>query len=57
MTHELWANLNTHILNYLQSVSLADLVRQQQQKADVVRLQDHRQPQSSTHEPGTAVAR
>ena len=58
MTHELWANLNTHILNYLQSVSLADLVRQQQQRADVVRLQDHRQPQSApTHEPGTAVAR
>jgi len=60
MTHELWSSLNEHILDYLQSVSLADLVAQQQQKADVVKLQDHRQPQSSTaqtREPGTAVAR
>ena len=42
MTHELWANLNERILDYLQSVTLADLVAQQQQKAAVVVLQDHR---------------
>jgi Rrf2 family iron-sulfur cluster assembly transcriptional regulator len=59
MTHELWANLNTHILDYLQSVTLADLVAQQQQKADVVLLQDHRQPQAApaVRTPGTAIAR
>jgi len=55
MTHELWANLNTHILDYLQSVTLADLVRQQQQKAAVVVLQDHRQTPGATRVPGTAA--
>ena len=54
MTHELWANLNTRILDYLQSVTLADLVRQQQQRAAVVVLQDHRPP-AATRVPGTAA--
>jgi Rrf2 family iron-sulfur cluster assembly transcriptional regulator len=57
MTHELWSSLNDHILEYLQSVTLADLVAQQQQKAEVVRLQDHRQQQAAARAPGTAVAR
>jgi Rrf2 family iron-sulfur cluster assembly transcriptional regulator len=59
MTHELWSSLNDHILNYLQSVTLADLVAKQQQKADVVLLQDHRQPQAApaARAPGTAIAR
>ena len=55
MTHELWANLNARILDYLQSVTLADLVRQQQQKASVVVLQDHRQTPARVPEP-TVVA-
>jgi Rrf2 family iron-sulfur cluster assembly transcriptional regulator len=43
MTHELWAALNTHIMEFLRSVSLAELVRQQQPKnGDVAVLQDHR---------------
>jgi Rrf2 family transcriptional regulator, iron-sulfur cluster assembly transcription factor len=54
MTHELWATLNERILDYLQSVTLADLVRQQQQKADVVVLQDHRQP-TPARVPGSAA--
>src|SRR5436190_20768804 len=54
MTHELWANLNTRILDYLQSVTLADLVNQQQQKAAVVVLQDHRQA-AAPRAAGTAV--
>jgi len=29
MTHELWTNLNRHMIDYLDSVSLADLVAQQ----------------------------
>jgi len=32
MTHELWANLNVRMLDYLDSVTLADLVEQQKQK-------------------------
>src|SRR5512138_1580919 len=44
MTHELWAGLNEHIFGYLKSVTLAELVRQQQPKAgDVSVLQDQRQ--------------
>jgi Rrf2 family iron-sulfur cluster assembly transcriptional regulator len=49
MTHELWANLNERILDYLQSVTLADLVAQQQQKTAVVVLQDHRQASTPAH--------
>ena len=33
MTHELWANLNSRMLDYLNSVTLADLVAQQAEKA------------------------
>jgi Rrf2 family iron-sulfur cluster assembly transcriptional regulator len=41
MTHELWANLNAHIFSFLSSVSLEQLVRQQD-KSEVSVLQDHR---------------
>jgi len=52
MTHELWANLNQHIFGYLRSVSLAELVAQQQ-KPDVTVLQDQRPqaPGSRSPEP------
>ncbi len=33
MTHELWANLNTKMVDYLDSVSLQDLVDQQRKKS------------------------
>jgi Rrf2 family iron-sulfur cluster assembly transcriptional regulator len=33
MTHELWATLNAKMVDYLDSVSLQDLVNQQRQKA------------------------
>ena len=36
MTHELWANLNRKMLEYLNSVSLADLVEGQRAKETVV---------------------
>ncbi|HEY1325946.1 MAG TPA: Fe-S cluster assembly transcriptional regulator IscR [Casimicrobiaceae bacterium] len=43
MTHELWAGLNAHILEFLRSVTLAELVRQNQpRQGDVAVLQDHR---------------
>jgi Rrf2 family iron-sulfur cluster assembly transcriptional regulator len=41
MTHELWANLNAHIFSFLTSVTLEQLVRQQD-KSDVAVLQDQR---------------
>jgi Rrf2 family iron-sulfur cluster assembly transcriptional regulator len=55
MTHELWTALNGHIFTFLRSVTLAELVRQQQQKAEVVVLQDHR-PATPATRPPTAVA-
>jgi Rrf2 family iron-sulfur cluster assembly transcriptional regulator len=61
MTHELWAALNSHIFSFLSSVTLADLVRQQQQpkNGDVAILQDHRNqltgPAARTREPADAV--
>ncbi len=34
MTHELWTGLNKHIYEYLEAVSLAELVVQQRKQAD-----------------------
>ena len=34
MTHDLWTNLNARMVEYLDSVSLADLVEQQRTRAD-----------------------
>ena len=42
MTHDLWAALNDHIFAFLSGVTLAQLVKQHQQKSDVSVLQDHR---------------
>ena len=41
MTHHLWANLNKRMYEYLGSVSLADLVKEQQQGIATV-VHDHR---------------
>jgi Rrf2 family iron-sulfur cluster assembly transcriptional regulator len=50
MTHELWANLNTHIFSFLRSVSLDQLVRAQD-KGDVNVLQDRRSSPEKKPEP------
>jgi len=42
MTHELWASLNAHIFTFLSSVTLEQLVRQQDNEVTV--LQDQRAP-------------
>lgn len=42
MTHELWAGLNAHIFSFLRSVTLAQLVRQQDPPGEVAVLKDHR---------------
>jgi Rrf2 family iron-sulfur cluster assembly transcriptional regulator len=53
MTHELWANLNAHIFTFLRSVTLEQLVRQQD-KQEVAVLQDHRLP-GKKPEPAAVV--
>ncbi len=42
MTHDLWTNLNKRMFDYLDSVSLADLVAQQHRKQGLKVLQDER---------------
>jgi Rrf2 family iron-sulfur cluster assembly transcriptional regulator len=49
MTHELWTGLNEHIFSFLSGITLAQLVRQQQQKAEVAVLQDHRPAPTPRH--------
>ena len=56
MTHELWAGLNAHIFLYLRSVTLAQLVRQQEPASEVAVLQDHRPTSASRSvEPAALV--
>ena len=56
MTHELWASLNTHIFTFLDSVTLAELVRQQRErkKGEVAVLQDHRRASVGDPAPESA---
>src|SRR6266566_43821 len=54
MTHELWANLNTHIFAYLRSVTLEQLVRQQDKQAVAV-LKDQRLPTGAKPGPAEVV--
>lgn len=42
MTHDLWARLNEKMLEYLNSVTLADLVAQQRKPAEVSVIHDER---------------
>jgi Rrf2 family transcriptional regulator, iron-sulfur cluster assembly transcription factor len=50
LTHDLWANLNTHIFNYLRSVTLAELVRNHQNAGgvSVIQVAERRPGTSST---------
>ena len=56
MTHELWASLNNHIFTFLDSVTLAELVRQQRErkKGEVAVLQDHRRASVGDPAPESA---
>ena len=56
MTHELWSGLNAHIFAYLRSVTLAELVRQQESRArgEPVVMRDQRPPSPRSTEPVTA---
>jgi len=52
MTHELWAGLNTHIFAYLRSVTLEELVRQQE-RPEVSVLHVHHSLPGKKREPAT----
>jgi Rrf2 family iron-sulfur cluster assembly transcriptional regulator len=52
MTHELWAGLNTHIFAYLRSVTLEELVRQQE-RPEVNVMQVHHSLPGKKREPAT----
>ena len=52
MTHELWAGLNTHIFAYLRSVTLEELVRQQE-RPEVNILHAHHSLSGKKREPAT----
>ncbi len=55
MTHELWMNLNDKMFEYLDSVTLADLVRSQRPEIAVTTVHELR-PQRRTVRRGDAVA-
>jgi Rrf2 family transcriptional regulator, iron-sulfur cluster assembly transcription factor len=56
MTHELWAGLNAHIFSFLRSVTIAQLVAQQQREAgEVMVLQDNRCAKPRPQEPATVA--
>src|SRR5438874_12967404 len=52
MTHQLWAGLNTHIFGYLRSVTLEELVRQQE-RPEVNVLRVHHSLPGKKREPAT----
>lgn len=53
LTHDLWANLNTHIFNYLRSVTLAELVRNHENAGSVSVIQV---PERRSGNPSTIPA-
>lgn len=55
MTHDLWMNLNDKMFEYLNSVSLAELVKSQHTESPVAVLHDER-PQRRTIRRGEAIA-
>jgi Rrf2 family iron-sulfur cluster assembly transcriptional regulator len=55
MTHDLWMNLNDKMFEYLNSVSLAELVKNQRTENPVSVLHDER-PQRRTIRRGEAIA-
>lgn len=55
MTHDLWMNLNDKMFEYLNSVSLAELVKNQRSESPVSVLHDER-PQRRTIRRGEAIA-
>lgn len=56
MTHYLWTNLNTRMLEYLSSVTLAELVEQQRHKIGDNVLRDEREQRLLSRRPRRSIA-
>ena len=54
MTHELWTSLNEKMLDYLKSVSLAELVAQQREKTGVAAVLHDERPLRRARHPAEA---
>lgn len=56
MTHQLWSNLTTRMLDYLSSVNLAELVDQQRDRPDVKALQAESVLPTPTRRPRRTIS-
>jgi Rrf2 family iron-sulfur cluster assembly transcriptional regulator len=56
MTHQLWSTLTKHMFDYLDSVSLADLVAEQKAKQGVAAVNDQCIVDHETRRPRRAIA-
>lgn len=56
MTHVLWTNLTTRMLDYLSSVNLAELVEQQRNRPDVKALHASRSLGTPTRRPRRTIS-
>ncbi len=56
MTHQLWTNLNIRMLEYLSSVTLAELVEQQRNKIGASVLRDERELRNQSRRPRRTIA-
>jgi len=56
MTHLLWTNLTTRMLDYLSSVNLAELVDQQRNRPEVKAMQAQQMLQTPTRRPRRTIA-
>lgn len=56
MTHLLWTNLTTRMLDYLSSVNLAELVEQQRNRPEVQAMQAQHRHQTPTRRPRRVIA-
>ena len=56
MTHQLWTTLTNHMLDYLSSVTLAELVEQQRSKIGVSELKRERELRNQQRRPRRSMA-
>jgi len=56
MTHQLWTNLNSRMLEYLSSVTLTELVEQQRGKIGAAALRDEREQRLQSRRPRRTIA-
>jgi Rrf2 family iron-sulfur cluster assembly transcriptional regulator len=56
MTHDLWTSLNEKMFEYLSSVSLAELVAQQRERAGVSAVMHDERPLRRVRRPSEQLA-